>query len=49
MSKIDNKNTRKVSYFTPFYSVSIVEFEQVNVCLEILQSDVICTLIGLIF
>ena len=49
MSKVDNKNTPKVSYFTPFYSVSIVEFEQVNVWLKIPQDDIICTFIGLMF
>ena len=33
MFKINNKNTRKTSmtYFTPFPSVSIADFEQVNV------------------
>ena len=33
MFKVNNKNTRKTSvkYFTPFSSVSVVDFEQVNV------------------
>ena len=34
MFKANNKETRTMSltYFTPFSSVSIVGFEQVNVC-----------------
>ena len=31
MFKVNNKDTRMTS-FTPFPSVSVVEFEQVNVC-----------------
>ena len=30
MFKVDNKDTRTTTYFTPWFSVSIVNFEQVN-------------------
>ena len=32
MLNVNNKDTRTTSYFTPFSSVSIVDFEQFNVC-----------------
>ena len=33
MFKVNNKNTRtKLTYFTPFSSVSIFDFEQKNIC-----------------
>ena len=32
MLNVNNKDTRMTSYFTPFSSVSIVDFEQLNIC-----------------
>ena len=33
---VNNKNTSIKTYFTPFSSVSVVDFEQVNVILQYL-------------
>ena len=39
MIKVNNKNTTTTS-FTPFSSVSIVDFEQVNVTWVVIGSDI---------
>ena len=39
MFKVNNKNIRTISYFTPFSSVSIVDFEQVNARWEVTEWD----------
>ena len=45
MFKVNNKNTRAttnddvVTYFTHFSSISIVDFEQVNVSWALVQKD----------
>ena len=50
MFKVNNKNTRTMSmamsifivYFTPFSSISIVDFEQINVCQVLCHRKVYC-------
>ena len=46
MVKVNNKNSRTIMpdvvvvYFTPFFMVSIIDFEQVNVCV-VLKNNII--------
>ena len=44
MLKVNNEDNRMTSvtfYFTPFFSVYIIDFEQLNVCWEVCENKIL--------